>query len=75
MQAFNLGNKYKHEARVAISDRETAEKLERKRPAPSFEELVKDKMKRKKLTRQQALEDILKTASKTNSDVNKEFGL
>ena len=40
MQAFNLGNKYKHEARVAISDRETAEKLERKRPAPSFEELV-----------------------------------
>ena len=58
-----------------MSDRETAEKLERKRPAPSFEELVKDKMKRKKLTRQQALEDILKTASKTNSDVNKEFGL
>ena len=75
MQAFNLRNKYKHEARVAMSDRETAEKLERKRPAPSFEELVKDKMKRKKLTRQQALEDILKTASKTNSDVNKEFGL
>ncbi len=74
-QAFNLRNKYKHKARVAMSDVETASELERLRPAPVFEELIENKMKRKNLTYQEALEDILQTASKTNPDVNKEFGL
>lgn len=75
LQAYELRNKYKHEARAAMSDKETVELLERLRPAPQFEELVQSKMKRKGMTREQAVEDILKTASKTNSDVNKEFGL
>ncbi len=74
-QAFDLRNKYKHEARVAMSDKETASLLEKKRPAPTFDNLLCDKMKRKSMTKEEALEDILKTASKTNSDVNKEFGL
>ena len=74
-QAFELRNKYKHEARVAMSDVKKAQELEEIRPAPSFEELVESKMKRKNMTREEALQDILKTASKTNSDVNKEFGL
>ena len=74
-QAYNLRNKYKREARVAMSDRKTAENLEIERPVKSFEELLRDKMIRKKLSKQEALEDILKTASKTNADVNKEFNL
>ena len=74
-QAFELRNQYKHEARIAMSDRETAEMLEKKRPAKTFEELVDDKMKRKEMSREEALKDILETASKTNADVNKEFGL
>lgn len=74
-QAFELRNRYKHEARVAMSDVETARRLEELRPAPSFAELLESKMKRKGLSRKEALEDILKTASKTNADVNKEFGL
>lgn len=74
-QAFALRNKYKHEARVAMSDRKTAEELERLRPAPKFDELLKNKMKRKGLSKKEALEDILKTASKTNNNVDKEFGL
>lgn len=74
-QAFNLRNKYKHEARVAMSDEETAKMLEKKRPVVTFDELLKDKMDRKHLTKEEALKDILETASKTNSDVNKEFGL
>lgn len=74
-QAFELRNQYKHEARIAMSDRETAEMLEKKRPAKTFEELVADKMKRKEMSREEALKDILETASKTNADVNKEFGL
>ena len=59
-QAFELRNKYKHSARAAMSDAETAEFLDRKRPAPSFEELLNSKMERKKLTREEALRDILK---------------
>ena len=74
-QAFELRNKYKHEARVAMADEETANLLELKRPAPTFEELLKDKMNRKSMTRKEALEDIFKTASKTNADVNKEIRL
>ncbi|MCD8090347.1 MAG: hypothetical protein LUD81_06965, partial [Clostridiales bacterium] len=74
-QAYELRNKYKHEARVAMSDRETAETLERKRPAPTFDELLKKKMKSKGLDKEAALKDILKTASTTNVGVNKEFGL
>ena len=74
-QAFDLRNKYKHEARIAMSDKETVEMLERKRPAPTFEQLLQSKMKRKNMTKEDALKDILKTASKTNEDVNKEFGL
>lgn len=74
-QAYELRNQYKHQAREAMSDVETAKALEEKRPAPSFDELVESKMRRKNMTREEALEDILKTASKTNADVNKEFGL
>lgn len=74
-QAFDLRNKLKHDARVAMSDEKTAAKLERVFPAPEWEELIKDKMTRKTLTREEAVRDILETASKTNNDVNKEFGL
>ena len=74
-QAFELRNKYKHQARAAMTDVKTAEMLEKKRPAPTFDELLESKMKRKGMTKQEAIEDILKTASKTNADVNKEFGL
>ena len=74
-QAFELRNKLKHDARVAMSDEETAAKLERVRPALTWEELIRDKMKRKGLTRDEAIQDIYKTASKTNENVNREFGL
>lgn len=74
-QAFELRNKYKHEARIAMSDKETANMLEEKKPAPTFEKLLEDKMKRKGMTKDQALIDILLTASKTNSGVDNDFGL
>lgn len=74
-QAFELRNYYKHEARVAMSDKKTAMMLDEKRPAPTFEKLLKDKMKRKNMTKDEALKDILETASKTNDEVNKNYGL
>jgi outer membrane protein assembly factor BamE (lipoprotein component of BamABCDE complex) len=74
-QAFDLRNKYKHDARIAMSDEKKARELEKFRPAPTFEDLLKNKMKRKHMTEEEALKDILETASKTNPDVNAEFGL
>jgi len=74
-QAFNLRNQLKHEARVAMTDIETAQFLEETRPAPTFEQLLQGKMKRKGFTYSGAVEDILETSSKTNADANKEFGL
>ena len=58
-----------------MSDRKAAKKLMDERPLKSFDELLKDKMKRKGLTREEATADILKTATKTNKDVNNSFGL
>ena len=73
--AFDLRNLLKRKARVAMSDVETADYLEKKFPIMSFEEKIIDKMERKGITREEAIRDILKTASKTNKNVDKEFGL
>lgn len=74
-QAYELRTKFKHQARVAMSDRETADMLEKKRPPKSFDQLLSEKMERKHMTREEAIEDILRTASKTNEGVNKTFGI
>lgn len=74
-QAFELRNKYKREARFAMSDVSTVKELEETRPVPTFDELLKKKMEKKGLSREKALQDILHTASTTNTDVDKEFGL
>ena len=74
-QAFQLRNKFKREARIAMSDEKTADLLERLYPIPSFEELVQKKMLEKRMSRADAVADILATSSKTNIIVNEKFGL
>ena len=74
-QAYALRTQYKHVARAAMTDTETAKLLDEERPALTFEELLDRKMRFKGMTKDEAIKDILETASKTNSDVNKEFGL
>ncbi len=44
-------------------------------PYRSTEELIESKMKRKGMTREEAIQDILDTATKTNESVNNEFGI
>lgn len=70
-----MRNEYRRIAREYMADTETAKKLNKLRPTKTFDELLSDKMQRKGLTKQEALVDILETASKTNKDVNKNFGL
>ena len=73
--AFDERNRIRAEARNMMEDTETREKLDREHPTPTFEELIASKMKRKGLTREEAIIDILETATKTNVNVNKELGI
>ena len=74
-QACELRNTFRTQARELMKDQELRRQLDKTDPNKSFEELIKDKMQRKGLDRTQAIEDILKTASKSRKSVNKAFGL
>lgn len=74
-QAHEMRTQYKNAARDAMTDTETAKLLDEERPVLTFEELLHRKMRCKGMTEDEAIKDILETASKTNDNVNKEFGL
>lgn len=73
--AFEARNRLRTEARNMMADEETRKMLDELRPNKTFEELVESKMKRKGMTREEAIRDIYETATKTNADVNKELGI
>lgn len=75
IQAHELRNKYRAEARLMMKNRSKADQLDIDRPHVGFDELVTDKMKRKGLTKEQAYLDVISSAGKTNKDVNKRLGL
>lgn len=75
IQAHGLRVKYRTEARLMMRNRGEAAALDRDQPHKSFDELVKDKMDRKQMTAEQAYEDIVATATKTNAKVNEKFKL
>ena len=74
-QAFEARNKIRTEARNKMADEKSRALLDAEKPNKTFEELIESKMKRKGMTREEAIEDIYKTATKTNADINKELGL
>lgn len=74
-QACDLRNQFRTQARDLMANQEKRKELDISDPNKSFEELVADKMQRKNLTREQAIEDVLNTATKTRKSVNKELGL
>ena len=73
--AFEARNNIRKEARDLMADEKARQKLDSERPNKTFEELIESKMKRKGMTREEAIEDIYKTATKTNESVNKELGI
>ncbi len=74
-QACELRNRHRTEARILMGNKEKRNSLDITDPNKSFEELLEQKMKKKKLTREDAIKDILLTAPKTRKSVNKNFGL
>lgn len=74
-KAFELRNANRTNARQLMRDTKAREKLERADPNLSFEELLQHKMRDKGMSQQEAMEDIIHTATKTRSSVNKSLGL
>ena len=74
-QAFELRNKFRTQARNLMANQEKRRELDITDPNRTFEELITSKMERKNMTREQAIEDVLKTATKTRKSVNKKLGL
>lgn len=74
-QAFELRNSFRTIARDLMEDQDTRKELDKNDSNKTFEELIQSKMQRKSMTRDEAIEDILKTATKTRSSVNKKLGL
>ena len=74
-QAFELRNKYRRQARDLMADQELRKRLDREKPMKEWEPAVADKMHRKGMSRQEAIEDIYRTAIKSNKGVNKKLGL
>lgn len=74
-QAFEARNAARDKARQQMKDKEALKKLEKEHPNKTFEELVEDKMKRKGMTREEAIQDVYDTSTKTNKNVNKELGM
>ena len=74
-KAFEARNRNRMHARDLMENQEKRAMLERDEPNRTFEELLADKMKRKGLTREEAVRDIIETAGKTRRSVNKSLGL
>lgn len=75
-QAFDMRNKIKFQAREMMNDVKSRAELDIKSPInTNFNEKVEEKIREKKLTRQQAYEDILRTSKKSNRGVDKKLGL
>ncbi|MBE1554794.1 minor capsid protein [Sporosarcina limicola] len=75
VQAHSARNKYRTEARLMMSDRKQADLLNETQKNLTLDELVKSKMDRKGLSKDEAYADIIETAGKTNKKVNERFKL
>lgn len=74
-EACTMRNQNRTWARDLMRDQNKRRELDISDPNKSFEDLLDDKMKRKGLTRDKAIKDILGTATKTRKSVNQSLGL
>lgn len=74
-QAHHMRNENRTAARDLMEDQKKRRELDENFPNKTFEELIDHKIYNKGMTYEQALEDIVKTSTKTNKQVNKSLGL
>ena len=74
-QAHALRNQFRTNARDLMLNQDERKWLDKSHPNLTFEEQVDKKMSDKGMTRDEAIQDILKAASKSNKKVNEKFKL
>lgn len=74
-QAHALRNQFRTNARDLMLNQDERKWLDKSHPNLTFEEQVDKKMSDKGMTRDEAIQDILKTASKSNKKVNEKIKL
>lgn len=74
-QACELRNRHKFIARELMPDQEERKQLDITDPIESFEDIVKRKMNEKKISYDEALQDIVDSSVRTRKSVNKSLGL
>lgn len=62
-------------ARELMKDQKARKELDLNDPNKTFEQFIEQKMERKGLNRDEAMKDILETATKTRKSVNRMLGL
>lgn len=72
-QACNIRNQIKVEAREAMKDKKIAAKLNTDEKPKTLEQLIDSKMYRYQMTREEALKDVIRSASITREAVDKEM--
>lgn len=73
--ACNLRIENRINARELMEDQVARKWLEENQPSKTFEQLINDKMEKYHLTREDAIKDVLQTATKTNKEINEKLGL
>lgn len=74
-QAHGLRNTIRRQARDLMADQAARAHLDLTKPNETFEQTLARKMVEKRITRDQALMDIISTATKTNAKVNQKLGV
>lgn len=74
-QACEMRNHNRTAARELMKDQKARKELDLNDPNKTFEQLIEQKMQRKGLNRDEAMKDILETATKTRKSVNRMLGL
>lgn len=74
-QAHALRNQFRTNARDLMLNQDERKWLDKSHPNQTFDEQISKKMSDKGMSREEAIQDILKTASKSNKKVNEKFKL
>jgi len=75
LQATNLRNKYRTQARDLMSDQITRKELDELHPNPTFKQLIERKMKKYGLSIDEAYEDIIRSSTTTNKTYDVKSGI
>jgi hypothetical protein len=74
-KAFELRNQYRTQARDLMADQVKRAELDISHPNKTWEEIMRHKTVDKGMSYQEAIEDIYRTAAKSNATVNQRLGV